>query len=67
MDQSEERTWDYIRDVLGFTKKIDQSLSNSTMPRGPIRSLYVELGTTDYECREENNNVIRAVTFFCRR
>ena len=33
------------------------------MPRGPVRSLYVELGTTDYECREENNNVILAATF----
>ena len=34
------------------------------MPRGPVRSLHVELGTTDYKCREENNNVIHAVTFF---
>ena len=34
------------------------------MPRGPVRSLYVELGTTDYECREENNDIILAATLF---
>ena len=34
------------------------------MPRGPVRSLYMELGTTDYERREENNDIILAATFF---